>query len=58
MDKLMKVVETTAKTESNPAVKELSVKLVPLSEKDDIKAYLVTFKRIMEAYKIKDNWSQ
>ena len=59
MDKLMKVVETTAKTEAKPAVKELSVKLVPLSEKDDIEAYLVTFERIMEAHKIKqDNWSQ
>ena len=58
MDKSMKVVETTAKTEAKPAVKELSVKLVPSSEKDDIEAYLVMFERIMEAHKIKDNWSQ
>lgn len=59
MDRLMKVVETTAKTEARPAAKELSVKLVPLSEKDDIETYLVTFERIMEAHNIKkDNWSQ
>ena len=31
----------------------LQVKLVALSEKDDIEAYLVTFERIMEAYKVR-----
>ena len=38
---------------------ELSgVKLVPLSEKDDIEAYLVTFERVMEAHKVeKDRWA-
>jgi hypothetical protein len=58
MEKLMKVVETIAKAEAKP-VKELSVKLVALTEKDDIEAYLVTFERIMAAHKVKkDNWSQ
>ena len=37
----------------------LSVKLVPLTEKDDIEAYLVTFERIMTAQKVdKGRWSQ
>ena len=55
----MKVVQTIVKTEAKPAIKELSVKLVPLSEKDEIEVYLVTFERIMEAHKIKkDKWSQ
>ena len=41
-----------------PASKEPQVKLVPLTEKDDIEAYLVTFERIMEAYKVeKDRWT-
>ena len=58
MEKLMKVVESTVTAEAKPA-KELSVKLVPLTEKDDIGAYLVTFERIMEAQKVKkENWSQ
>ena len=36
----------------------LQVKLVALSEKDDIEAYLVTFERIMEAYKVpKSEWT-
>ena len=30
----------------------LQVKLVALTEKDGIEAYLVTFERIMEAYKV------
>ena len=55
MEKLMKVVAdsistrvTTCKIKS-----ELSgVKLVPLSEKDEIEAYLVTFERVMEAHKV------
>ena len=55
MEELMKVVEAK---ESKPA-KELSMKLVPLTERDDIEAYLVTFERIMEAHKVeKDCWSQ
>ena len=36
---------------------ELSIKLVPLSEKDDIEAYLITFERIMVAHKVdKERW--
>eukprot|EP00731_Ephydatia_muelleri_P012821 Em0007g131a len=36
----------------------LQVKLVALSEKDDIEAYLVTFECIMEAYKVpKNEWT-
>jgi len=35
----------------------LEVKFVPFSAKDDIAAYLVTFKRIKQAHKInKDRW--
>ena len=54
MERLMKVVEdSTATTAAKSVGGELSgVKLVPLSEKDDIEAYLVTFERIMEAHKI------
>ena len=34
------------------------VKLVPLTEQDDIESYLVTFERIMDAYKItKGQWT-
>ena len=54
METLMKLVEAKA---AKPA-SELSVKLVPLNEKDDIEAYLVTFERIMEAHKVpEDRWS-
>ena len=50
METLMKIVEAKAK-EEGPKTTELgSVKLVPLSEKDDIEAYLVTFERIMKAH--------
>ena len=56
MEKLMKLVED--KTARAKPASELSVKLVPLTEKDDIEAYLVTFERIMEAHKVeKDRWS-
>ena len=35
----------------------MDVKLVPLSEKNDIKTYLVTFERIMAAHEIRrDQW--
>ena len=40
MEKVMKVVEIRTAAEAMP-VKELSMKLVPLTEKDDIEAYLV-----------------
>ena len=34
------------------------VKLVPLTEQDDIKAYLITFERIMQAYDIsREQWT-
>ena len=50
----MKVVEDSKATSAAKSVGgELSgVKLVPLSEKDDIEAYLVTFEHIMEAHKV------
>ena len=57
MESLLQVVnESTAKTKSQPHC-ILDVKLVPLSVKDDIEAYLVTFERIMVAHEIhKDQW--
>ena len=40
-----------------PCHRTLDVKLIPLSAKDDIEAYLVTFERIMVAHEIrKDQW--
>ena len=59
MERLMKVVEDSKATSAAKSVGELSgVKLVPLSEKDDIEAYLVTFERIMEAHKVdKGRWA-
>ena len=49
----MKVVEDMKATPVTTIKSELSgVKLVPLSEKDDIEAYLVTFERVMEAHKV------
>ncbi|XP_011404865.1 PREDICTED: uncharacterized protein LOC105313269 [Amphimedon queenslandica] len=52
MESLIKLVEASTKKEASPP-RELSVKLMPLSEKDDIESYL-TFDRIMEAHKIKE----
>ena len=59
MERLVKVVEDSKATSAAKTVGELSgVKLVPLSEKDDIEAYLVTFERIMEAHKVgKERWA-
>ena len=59
MERLMKVVEDSKATSAAKTVGELSgVKLVPLSEKDNIEAYLVTFERIMEAHKVgKEQWA-
>ena len=54
MESLLRVVsDTTARPSSvnRPA----DVKLVPLTEKDDIEAYLVTFERIMAAHEITMN---
>ena len=56
MDNLVKLVEGTAKQHSRGS--EITVKLVPLNEKDDVEAYLVTFERIMAAHNIsEDRWS-
>ena len=61
-DALMTLVRNSQPSaESTPA--KLSggvpqVKLVPLTEQDDIEAYLVTFERIMQAYKItQEQWT-
>ena len=52
MELLLPVVsDTTART--TPVNRHVVVKLVPLSEKNDIEAYLVTFKRIMTAHEIR-----
>ena len=48
----MKLVEEMQKSQGVSPKRELSVKLVPLSDKDDIEAYLVTFERVMTAQKI------
>ena len=55
----MKTVKDTQKSKGVSPKRELSVKLVPLSDKDDIKAYLVTFERVMTAQKSDIGcWSQ
>ncbi|KAL5505979.1 hypothetical protein EMCRGX_G007532 [Ephydatia muelleri] len=55
MDNLAKLVEGTAVQRSRGP--EIAVKLVPLNEKDDVEAYLITFERIMAAHNIsKDRW--
>ena len=58
-ERLMKVEEDSKATSAAKTIGELSgVKLVLLSEKDDIEAYLVTFERIMEAHKVgKERWA-
>ena len=57
MEKLVSMMEKTQSTQSGKSVRELSVKLVPFSEKEDIEAYLVTFERIMTAHMVnKDRW--
>lgn len=58
VEALMKIVEAKNK-EEGPKGNELgSIKLVLLSEKDNIEAYLVMFERIMEAHKVaKERWS-
>ena len=56
MESLLRVVsDTTART--TPVNRQVDVKFVPLSEKNDIEAYLVTFERIMAAHEIRrDQW--
>ena len=60
VERLMKVVEESKTTLAGKSMDELSgIKLVPLTEKDDIEAYLVTFERIMKAHKVEeDRWAQ
>ena len=54
MESLLRVVsDTTARPSS--VNRPVDVKLVPLTEKDDIEAYLVTFERIMAAHEITTN---
>ena len=54
MESLLRVVsDTTARP--SPVNSPVDVKLVPLSEKDDIEAYLVIFERIMAAHEIRQN---
>ena len=63
MDSLVKLVRESHQTGAElaagrPLGNVPQVKLVPLIEQDDIEAYLVTFERIMEAYKVlKDHWT-
>ena len=52
MERLMIIVETKTIDEGRKTTDLRGVKLVPVSEKDDIEAYHVTFERIMEAHKI------
>ena len=57
MEVLMKLVSDSHKVET-PFGNVPQVKLVPLTERDDIESYLVTFERIMDAYKItKGQWT-
>ena len=53
MQALMDV--ATSKEKAPPPRNSLEVKLVPLSAKDDIEAYLVTFERVMQAHEIPEN---
>jgi len=53
MQALMDVM--TSKGKAPPTCSPLEVKLVPLSAKDDIEAYLVMFERVMQAHKIPHN---
>ena len=61
MDVLMKLVSESHKAAA-PAATPMSgrpqLKLVPLTQDDDIESFLVTFERIMTAYKIpKEQWT-
>ena len=56
MESLLQVVNESTATVKLPH-HTLDIKLVPLSVKDDTEAYIMTFERIMSAYKIwKDQW--
>ena len=57
MEALVKLVGDSHKARA-PLGSVPQVKLVPLTEQDDIESYLVTFERIMDAYKItKEQWT-
>ena len=59
MDRLMKIVEEQKSASASKGTTELNVnvKLVALTERDDIESYLVTFERIMTAHKVeKGRW--
>ena len=61
IDALMKLVSKSQKAKA-PAAAQLGqgpqVKLVPLTAQDDIESYLVTFERIMGAYKVpNEQWT-
>ena len=60
LESLMKVVvDSRRKPKGVSHKRELSVKLVQLTEKDDTEAHLVTFERIMAAHQVeKDCWPQ
>ena len=58
MDRLMKIVEEQKGASAPKVATELNVKLVALTERDDIESYLVTFERIMAAHNVdKGRWS-
>ena len=58
MESLVQIVRGTQTTSSRTSG-GLEVKLVPLKEKDDIEAYLMTFERIMRAHQIEEErWPQ
>ena len=57
MDRLMKIVEEQKGASAPKVATELNVKLVALTERDDIESYLVTFERIMAAHNVdKGRW--
>ena len=57
MDRLMKTVEEQKSASASKGTTELSVKLVALTELDNIESYLVTFEQIMTAHKVdKGHW--
>ena len=55
---LMKLVSESSKAKVMAATPVGHGPLVPLTMQDDIESYLVTFERIMEAYKVpKEQWT-
>ena len=57
MDRLMKIVEEQRSASALKVSTELSMKLVTLTEHNNIESHLVTFERIMAAHKVdKGRW--